>query len=107
MIFLVVTLSSLRRLGVASALRRWLHQQDPLVRVEAVVNDAFTELTGLLGAAIVHPQLAHQAEPHEVRHVPPSRRRPASFSTASNGKPVQSRLFAQEPPMMGTTNTKS
>jgi hypothetical protein len=89
------------------SLRHWLRQQDPLVWVEAVVDDAFTELIGLLGTAAIHPQLAHQAKLHEVHHIPPSKRRPASFSTASNGNPVKSRLFAQEPPTMGSTNTKS
>ena len=49
--------------------RRRLRQQDPPARVEAVVDDVLTELTGLLGAAAGHPQLAHRAEPHEVRHV--------------------------------------
>jgi hypothetical protein len=59
-----------------------------------VVDDTFTELTRLLGAAVIHLQFAHQAEPHEVSHIPPSRRRPATFSTASGGKPAQSCLFA-------------
>jgi hypothetical protein len=43
-----------------------LRQQDPPARVEAVVDDACAQLTGLPDAAAVHPQLAHQAEPHEV-----------------------------------------
>ena len=35
-----------------------------------MVDDAFTEHTGLLGATVVHPQLAHQAKPHESVAVP-------------------------------------
>lgn len=36
-------------------LKRQLRQQNPPVRVEAVVDDAFIELIGLLGATIIHP----------------------------------------------------
>jgi len=86
-------------------LKRRPRQQDPPTRPEAVVDDACIELTGLLGAL---PSLhTSQTTRNRVESATSrSRRRPATFSTTSGGRPAQSHLFTRGPATMGTANTK-